>query len=29
MADPNFLGYFMDKGVSAAAKVVRKVYYLS
>ena len=25
MADPTFLGYFIDKGVSAAAKVVRKV----
>lgn len=25
MADPTFLGYFMDKGVDAAAKVVRKV----
>ncbi|KAL3833809.1 hypothetical protein ACJIZ3_008545 [Penstemon smallii] len=26
VADPNFLGYFMDKGVAAAAKVVRKAY---
>lgn len=25
VADPTFLGYFIDKGVSAAAKVVRKV----
>ena len=25
VADPTFLGYFMDKGVAAAAKVVRKV----
>lgn len=25
MADPTFLGYFIDKGVSAGAKVVRKV----
>lgn len=25
VADPTFLGYFMDKGVDAAAKVVRKV----
>ncbi|KAF3619204.1 UDP-N-acetylglucosamine diphosphorylase 2 [Capsicum annuum] len=26
VADPTFLGYFIDKGVSAAAKVVRKAY---
>ncbi|KAE7995916.1 hypothetical protein FH972_000676 [Carpinus fangiana] len=26
VADPTFLGYFMDKGVAAAAKVVRKAY---
>ncbi|KAK4754343.1 hypothetical protein SAY87_002447 [Trapa incisa] len=26
VADPTFLGYFMEKGVSAAAKVVRKAY---
>ncbi|XP_030550036.2 UDP-N-acetylglucosamine diphosphorylase 1 [Rhodamnia argentea] len=26
VADPTFLGYFMDKGVDAAAKVVRKAY---
>ncbi|KAF5201649.1 Udp-n-acetylglucosamine diphosphorylase [Thalictrum thalictroides] len=26
VADPTFLGYFMDKGVVAAAKVVRKAY---
>ncbi|KAK8699832.1 hypothetical protein V6N13_018245 [Hibiscus sabdariffa] len=26
MADPTFLGYFIDKGVAAAAKVVRKAY---
>lgn len=25
VADPTFLGYFIDRGVSAAAKVVRKV----
>lgn len=25
VADPTFLGYFIDKGVAAAAKVVRKV----
>lgn len=25
VADPTFLGYFIEKGVSAAAKVVRKV----
>lgn len=25
VADPTFLGYFIDKGASAAAKVVRKV----
>jgi UDP-N-acetylglucosamine pyrophosphorylase len=25
VADPTFLGYFIDKGVSSAAKVVRKV----
>ncbi|RRT52176.1 hypothetical protein BHE74_00050575, partial [Ensete ventricosum] len=25
VADPAFLGYFIDKGVAAAAKVVRKV----
>jgi hypothetical protein len=25
VADPSFLGYFIDKGVAAAAKVVRKV----
>lgn len=25
VADPIFLGYFIDKGVSAATKVVRKV----
>lgn len=25
VADPTFVGYFMDKGVAAAAKVVRKV----
>jgi UDP-N-acetylglucosamine/UDP-N-acetylgalactosamine diphosphorylase len=25
VADPPFLGYFIDRGVSAAAKVVRKV----
>lgn len=27
VADPTFLGYFIDKGVAAAAKVVRKVKY--
>ncbi|GMP71133.1 hypothetical protein CsSME_00029664 [Camellia sinensis var. sinensis] len=26
VADPTFLGYFIDKGVAAAAKVVRKAY---
>ncbi|CAN6457295.1 unnamed protein product [Victoria cruziana] len=26
VADPTFLGYFIDRGVSAAAKVVRKAY---
>ncbi|KAI4371593.1 hypothetical protein MLD38_009922 [Melastoma candidum] len=26
VADPTFLGYFIDKGVDAAAKVVRKAY---
>jgi UDP-N-acetylglucosamine/UDP-N-acetylgalactosamine diphosphorylase len=26
VADPSFLGYFIDKGVAAAAKVVRKAY---
>ncbi|AQK46070.1 UDP-N-acetylglucosamine diphosphorylase 2 [Zea mays] len=26
VADPTFLGYFIDKGVSSAAKVVRKAY---
>ncbi|CAK7356411.1 unnamed protein product [Dovyalis caffra] len=26
VADPAFLGYFIDKGVAAAAKVVRKAY---
>ncbi|KAH9747215.1 UDP-N-acetylglucosamine diphosphorylase 1 [Citrus sinensis] len=26
VADPTFLGYFIDKGVSAGAKVVRKAY---
>ncbi|CAI0401536.1 unnamed protein product [Linum tenue] len=26
VADPTFVGYFVDKGVSAAAKVVRKAY---
>lgn len=26
VADPTFLGYFIEKGVAAAAKVVRKVY---
>nr|XP_023892145.1 UDP-N-acetylglucosamine diphosphorylase 1-like [Quercus suber]POE61183.1 udp-n-acetylglucosamine diphosphorylase 1 [Quercus suber] len=26
VADPTFLGYFMDKGVASAAKVVRKAY---
>lgn len=26
VADPTFLGFFIDKGVSAAAKVVRKAY---
>ncbi|KAK8699830.1 hypothetical protein V6N13_018244 [Hibiscus sabdariffa] len=26
VADPTFLGYFIDKGVGAAAKVVRKAY---
>ncbi|KAA8544737.1 hypothetical protein F0562_019559 [Nyssa sinensis] len=26
VADPTFLGYFIDKGASAAAKVVRKAY---
>nr|XP_027089028.1 UDP-N-acetylglucosamine diphosphorylase 1-like isoform X3 [Coffea arabica] len=26
VADPTFLGYFIDKGVSTAAKVVRKAY---
>ncbi|KAG8043433.1 hypothetical protein GUJ93_ZPchr0458g22548 [Zizania palustris] len=26
VADPTFLGYFIDKGVSSAAKVVRKVH---
>ncbi|KAL5976946.1 UDP-N-acetylglucosamine diphosphorylase 1 [Asimina triloba] len=26
VADPTFLGYFIDKGVTAAAKVVRKAY---
>ncbi|CAN1828535.1 UDP-N-acetylglucosamine diphosphorylase 1 [Linum perenne] len=26
VADPTFVGYFIDKGVSAAAKVVRKAY---
>jgi len=25
VADPTFVGYFIDKGVAAAAKVVRKV----
>ncbi|RXH85257.1 hypothetical protein DVH24_042025 [Malus domestica] len=25
VADPTFLGYFIDKGVSAAAKVVHKI----
>lgn len=25
VADPTFLGFFIDKGVAAAAKVVRKV----
>jgi UDP-N-acetylglucosamine/UDP-N-acetylgalactosamine diphosphorylase len=25
VADPTFLGYFIDKGVATAAKVVRKV----
>lgn len=25
VADPTFLGYFIDKGVASAAKVVRKV----
>lgn len=25
VSDPTFLGYFIDKGVAAAAKVVRKV----
>lgn len=25
VGDPTFLGYFMDTGVAAAAKVVRKV----
>lgn len=26
VADPTFLGYFIDKGAASAAKVVRKVY---
>ncbi|KFK36408.1 hypothetical protein AALP_AA4G120100 [Arabis alpina] len=26
VADPNFLGYFIDKGAASAAKVVRKAY---
>ncbi|XP_006853560.2 UDP-N-acetylglucosamine diphosphorylase 1 isoform X1 [Amborella trichopoda] len=26
VADPTFLGYFIDKGITAAAKVVRKAY---
>lgn len=25
VGDPTFLGYFIDKGVASAAKVVRKV----
>lgn len=30
VADPTFLGYFIDKGAASAAKVVRKVFrYLS
>lgn len=28
VADPTFLGYFIDKGVASAAKVVRKVMFL-